>query len=80
VAATGLRATLEEAGRIVRWRGEYSPMRFALLHYLRLEQAVDRSRALTRLLEVADQGFGRTFGRVWPSLGFAEVMCVWQRS
>jgi SAM-dependent methyltransferase len=79
VSAEGLRATLGERGRVLRWRGEYSPMRFALLHYLRLEDAVDRSRLMTRLLEVVDQGFGRSFGRVRPSLGFAEVMCVWQR-
>jgi SAM-dependent methyltransferase len=79
VSAEDLRATLEESGRVLRWRGEYSPMRFALLHYLGLEDRVGHSGTATRLLEVLDQGFGRSLGRVRPSLGFAEVMCVWQR-
>jgi SAM-dependent methyltransferase len=79
VSEADLRATLGEEGQVIRWRGEYSPMRFLLLNYLKLHDDLERSRALTRGLELVDQGFGRTFGRVRPSLGFAEVMCVWQR-
>jgi SAM-dependent methyltransferase/uncharacterized protein YbaR (Trm112 family) len=74
-----LRRELESTGRVLRWRLESSPLRFALLHYLNLHERLEHSRAMTVALDVLDQAFGRTLGRLRPSLGFAEVMCVWQR-
>jgi SAM-dependent methyltransferase len=79
VSGHALRGELEGRGRILTWRGESTPLRFALLHYGRLEQRLERSRALTAALDVLDQLFGRTAGRAVKSLGFAEVTCVWQR-
>ena len=75
-----LRHELERRGRVLAWRGESTPLRFALLHYGRLEQRLERSGALTAALAVLDQLFGRTVGRVVKSLGFAEITCVWQRT
>jgi SAM-dependent methyltransferase len=78
VSAEDLRGVFEEVGEILHWRGEASPLRFLLVQYLNLHERIERSRALTLSLEAADQSFGRTFGRVRPSLGFAEVTCVWR--
>lgn len=78
ISGPDLRAELERHGRIVRWRGESTPLRFALVHYGNLHERLERSRALTVALDLVDQAFGRTLGRLAPSLGFAEVTCVWQ--
>lgn len=79
ISGEDLRQDLEARGPILSWRGESTPLRFALLHYGRLEHGLDRSRALTAGLDVLDQLFGRTFGRAVKSLGFAEITCVSQR-
>ena len=79
VSGPDLRRVLESGGTILRWRGESSPLRFALMHYLHLQGCLEDSRALTAGLDLLDQGFGRTLGRVRPSLGFGEVTGVWQR-
>jgi SAM-dependent methyltransferase len=79
VAGDDLRKALEAEGPILSWRGESTPLRFALLHYGGLERRHPGSRALTAGLDVLDQLFGRTFGRAVRSLGFAEITCVWQR-
>ncbi len=78
VSAADLRAVLGESGNIVRWRGEASPLRFLLVQGLNLHERLEESRALTVTLDAADQAFGQTLGRVRPSLGFAEITCVWQ--
>jgi hypothetical protein len=70
---------LHSGGTILRWRGESSPLRFALMHYLRLQHRLEDSHGLTAALDLLDQGFGRTAGRIRPSLGFGEVTAVWQR-
>jgi SAM-dependent methyltransferase len=79
VSGSELRAVLDSGGTILRWRGESSPLRFALMHYLRLQHRLENSHGLTAALDVLDQGFGRTAGRIRPSLGFGEVTAVWQR-
>lgn len=83
VPGRALRAELERHGEIVRWAGEESPLRFALVRYLihrgdryaRLES----SPALTAAFNALDQLFGRTLGRLFPSLGFHEATVVWRR-
>ncbi|MDQ4048869.1 MAG: methyltransferase domain-containing protein, partial [Actinomycetota bacterium] len=47
ISAEDLRRELEGRGPIHSWRGESTPLRFALLHYGRLEHRLDGSRALT---------------------------------
>jgi SAM-dependent methyltransferase/uncharacterized protein YbaR (Trm112 family) len=80
VSGQDLRSVLETAdGEIMRWREEASPLRFALVHYLDLHVRLERSPRLTAALDVVDQAFGRTAGRIRPSLGFAEVTAVWRR-
>jgi SAM-dependent methyltransferase/uncharacterized protein YbaR (Trm112 family) len=80
VSSEALRTSLEARGTILRWRGESSPLRFALVHYGRLNNPLERSRALTVCLDLLDQGFGRILGAVHDSLGFAEVTCLWRRA
>jgi hypothetical protein len=65
---------------LLRWRGESTPLRFALVHYLDLHARLERSRGLTVALDLVDQAFGRALGRIAPSLGFAEVTCVLERA
>ena len=79
VSGPGLRRALEARGTILRWRGESSPLRFALMHYLDLQGRLENSRALTVGLDLVDQAFGRSLGRIRPSLGFGEVTGVWRR-
>jgi len=83
VPASELRAELTRHGDILSWRGEESPLRFALNRYLierrRRSDLLERSRALTATFDLLDQVFGRTAGRVAPSLSFNEVNAVWQR-
>jgi SAM-dependent methyltransferase len=79
VSARELRAILESEGSVLRWRGEGSPLRFALVHYGDLHVRLERSRALTRAVDALDQAFGRSLGRLFPSLGFGEAVCLWQR-
>jgi SAM-dependent methyltransferase len=79
VSGADLRAILDAEGSLVRWRGEASPLRFALVHYLDLHVRLERSRALTILVDLLDQAFGRSLGRLFPSLGFGEVSCLWRR-
>jgi SAM-dependent methyltransferase len=82
VPRSELLAFLSSRGVVERARGEESPLRFALVRYLvhrfgwyaRLE----RSRAMTVAFNALDQAFGRTLGRVFPSLGFNEVTVVWR--
>ena len=74
-----LRAHLDGLGTVVRWRREGTPLRFAVAHYGRLYTRLAHSPLLTATLEAADQLFGHALGRVRPSLGFNEVMCVWRR-
>jgi hypothetical protein len=50
-----------------------------VIHRFDLYEALERSRALTIALNAVDQAFGRTFGRLSPSLGFNEVTVIWQR-
>jgi SAM-dependent methyltransferase len=83
VPAPTLRAELERHGRVLRWHGEESPLRFALVRYLihRRDRydLLESSPALTSTFNALDQAFGQTFGRLSPSLGFNEVSVVWQR-
>lgn len=78
-----LLAFLRSRGVVERWRGEESPLRFALVRYLihrgNHYGLLERSRALTMAFNGADQAFGRTLGRVFPSLGFNEITAVWRR-
>jgi SAM-dependent methyltransferase len=83
VPASEIRAVLERHGRVLLWRGEESPLRFALVKYLverrgRYER-LEASPGMTAGLNALDQAFGRCAGRLSPSLGFHEVMAVWQR-
>lgn len=80
ISGPELRAELERHGRVLRWRGESTPLRFALVHYGNLHERLEHSRALTAALDLVDQAFGRTLGRLAPSLGFAEVTCVLERA
>jgi SAM-dependent methyltransferase len=79
-----LRAELETRGSVRHWHRELSPLRFGLERWLinkrGLDDRLERSRAMTMAFNGADQAFGRTFGRVAPSLGFNEVSVVWQRA
>lgn len=79
-----LLAFLRERGVVERVHGEESPLRFALvrylIHYGNRYALLDRSRALTMAFNGADQAFGRTLGRLLPSLGFNEVTVVWRAS
>jgi SAM-dependent methyltransferase len=83
VPAGALRTALEGSGRLIRWHAELSPLGFGLIRYgierFGLEQRLESSPALATALSAADQAFGRTAGRVAPSLGFNEVSAVWQR-
>jgi SAM-dependent methyltransferase len=84
VAESELRAALDGAGTVLRWRSELSPLRFGMERWLinkrGLDDRLERSRAMTMAFNGLDQAFGRTFGRVAPSLGFNEVSVVWQRA
>jgi SAM-dependent methyltransferase len=77
-----LLAFLGARGVVERVRGEESPLRFGLVRYVvhrfDLYARLERSRAMTIALNALDQGFGRLFGRVFPSLGFNEVTVVWR--
>jgi SAM-dependent methyltransferase len=82
VPRSELLSFLSERGVVERVRGEESPLRFALVRYIvhrfDLYARLERSRAMTILFNGLDQAFGRTFGRVFPSLGFNEVTVVWR--
>lgn len=84
VAESELRGALEGAGTVLRWRGELSPLRFGMERWLinkrGLDDQLERSRAMTVAFNGLDQAFGRTLGRLAPSLGFNEVSVVWQRA
>jgi SAM-dependent methyltransferase len=84
VAESELRAALEGAGTVLRWRGELSPLRFGMERWLinkrGLDERLERSRAMTMAFNGLDQAFGQTLGRVTPSLGFNEVSVVWRRA
>jgi SAM-dependent methyltransferase len=83
VPASALRSELARYGTIMRWSGEESPLRFALVRYVierfGLLDRLETSAALTVALNALDQLWGRTLGRIAPSLGFNEVSVVWQR-
>jgi SAM-dependent methyltransferase len=80
---SALREVLERHGEIVRWGGEESPLRFALVHYLvhrgNRYRHLEASAPLTAALNGLDQLFGRGPGRLFPSLGFHEATVVWRR-
>jgi SAM-dependent methyltransferase len=82
VPRSELLAFLRSRGVVERWHGEESPLRFALVRYLihrgNRYAILERSRALTMLFNALDQAFGRTLGRLFPSLGFNEVTVVWR--
>jgi SAM-dependent methyltransferase/uncharacterized protein YbaR (Trm112 family) len=84
VAESELRAALDGAGTVLHWHGELSPLRFGMERWLinkrGLDDRLERSRAMTVAFNGLDQAFGRTFGRVMPSLGFNEVSVVWRRA
>jgi SAM-dependent methyltransferase len=75
---------LRERGVVERWRGEESPLRFALVRYVvqrhDLYDRLERSAAMTVALNALDQAFGRTLGRLSPSLAFNEVTVTWRRA
>ena len=83
IPRTELLAALRVRGVVERCHAEESPLRFALVRYLihrgNRYAFLERSRTLTMAFNLADQLFGRTFGRVFPSLGFNEVTIVWRR-
>jgi SAM-dependent methyltransferase len=83
VPASEIRRVLERHGTVLRWRGEESPLRFALVKFLverrGLYDVLDSHAALTDALNAADQLFGRGPGRLFPSLGFHEAMAIWRR-
>jgi SAM-dependent methyltransferase len=78
-----LLAFLGERGVVERSAGEESPLRFALVRYVvqrfELYDRLERSAAMAAGLNAVDQAFGRTLGRVAPSLGFGELTAVWRR-
>jgi len=78
-----LLAFLRRRGKVERWHGEESPLRFALVRYVvqryELYDRLERSPAMAIALNGADQAFGRTLGRLFPSLGFNEITVVWRR-
>ena len=76
VGENELRAHLDEHGAVQRWRREGTPLRFGAAHYGDLHVRLEQSPRLTTALELADQAFGRTLGRIRPSLGFNEILCV----
>jgi SAM-dependent methyltransferase len=82
VPRSELLAFLAARGVVERVRGEESPLRFAFVRYVvhRFDwyARLERSRAMTIALNAVDQLFGRTLGRVFPSLGFNEVTVVWR--
>jgi SAM-dependent methyltransferase len=82
VPRSELLAFMSARGVVERVRGEESPLRFALVRYVvhRLDwyDRLERSRPLTIALNGLDQAFGRTVGRLFPSLGFNEVTVVWR--
>ena len=75
---------LMQRGEVERRHGEESPLRFALVRYVvhryELYDRLERSPAMAIGLNTADQAFGRTFGRLFPSLGFNEITLVWRRT
>ena len=83
VPGSALREVLERHGEIVRWSGEESPLRFALVRYLIHRgdryRHLEASATLTAAFNGLDQLFGRGPGRVFPSLGFHEATVVWRR-
>jgi 2-polyprenyl-6-hydroxyphenyl methylase/3-demethylubiquinone-9 3-methyltransferase len=83
VPRSAVAEVLERHGRVLRWHGEESPLRFALFRYLALRpkryELLESSPAMTAVFNGVDQLFGRGPGRVFPSLGFHEAMAVWQR-
>lgn len=84
VPALDIRAVLERHGRVLRWRGEESPLRFVLVKYLVERRGryelLEISPGITAVLNAVDQLFGRCLGPLFPSLGFHEVTGIWQRS
>jgi SAM-dependent methyltransferase len=82
VPRSELLSFLAARGVVERVHGEESPLRFALFRYViqrfELYDRLERSRALTIAFNALDQLFGRTFGRVFPSMGFNEVTVVWR--
>ena len=74
---------LRRRGQLERCHGEESPLRFALVRYVierfDLYPRLERSAAMASGLHALDQAFGRTFGRLIPSLGFNEITVVWRR-
>lgn len=79
VSREALRELLEENGAIERWRPEGTPLRFLAAYYGNLHVRFEKSRALTVAMDLLDQAFGRTLGAMAPSLGFAEVTCLWRK-
>jgi SAM-dependent methyltransferase len=83
VPGSALREVLERHGDILRWTGEESPLRFALVRYLihrgNRYHLLERSPALAAGFNALDQAFGRSAGRLFPSLGFHEAAVVWRR-
>jgi len=43
-------------------------------------ELLEISPGITAVLNAVDQLFGRCLGPLFPSLGFHEVMGIWQRS
>jgi ubiquinone/menaquinone biosynthesis C-methylase UbiE len=83
VPRSAVAEVLERHGRVLRWHGEESPLRFALFRHLVLRtkryERLESSPAMTVAFNGLDQIFGRGPGRLFPSLGFHEAMAVWQR-
>jgi ubiquinone/menaquinone biosynthesis C-methylase UbiE/uncharacterized protein YbaR (Trm112 family) len=84
VPAAELRAELERHGTVEHWYGEQSPLGFGLVRYgierLGWYDRLESSPALAAGLSGLDQAFGRTLGRLFPSLGFNEISAVWRRA
>jgi ubiquinone/menaquinone biosynthesis C-methylase UbiE len=83
VPRSAVAEVLERHGRVLRWHGEESPLRFALFRHLVLRpqryERLEDSPAMTAAFNAVDQAFGRGPGRLFPSLGFHEAMAVWRR-